>query len=371
MLFKVKKEIFQDSLEKVIRACGKANLNKNLDGVLIEVEYGKITLTCTDIITTIKTSFACTDFENGTVLVNAKFLLSYVKSLHNQELLIKTVDISVVIISEKSKSKIMSMDRNIFPAPKSIKKKIELNVISEELKRALKEVIFAVAQDETRPVLTGVLFQVNNGKLTLVALDGYRMSVSSIPVDSGKNISFIVPQKSTFELQRILENDEQNVSIGISKNEVVFTFSNTVISGVPLEESYIKWQKIIPENNVTVCLVNRLELLTALNRTSAILTGESNKLVKMSFTTSGKLDLSTKCSKGRVKEEIKVKDFQGSELKIAFNLKYLSDMLLAHEDDELEFSFSNKTSPVVIRKKNNNNYAGVVLPVRLAARGEN
>jgi DNA polymerase-3 subunit beta len=366
MLFRTTKGIFQDALEKVVRACTKTNLNENLDGVLLEVKDGKVTLMCTDLITTIKAAFTCMDFENGAILVNSKFLLSYVKALPNQELLIKSEekDNSVSIVSGKSQSNIVSMDINAFPVIKPIKSKVEVNVISEEFKKALKEVIFAVAHDETRPVLTGVFFEVKNGKLTLVALDGYRMCVSSLPVDCDENVSFIVPQKSALELQRILENDEQNVNVKISKGIIEFAFNEVFISSVPLEGSYIKWEKIIPENSDTVCTIDRMDLASVLSRAAAILTGE-NKLVKLSFTKDGKLDLLATSSIGKIEEEIKVKDFQGAELKIAFNSKYLSDVLLSHEEDELEFDFSNNASPVVIRKKDSDNYIGIVLPVRL------
>lgn len=372
MLFQVEKSLFQDSLEKVVRATGKTSSDESLNCVLIDVTDGKVTLTCTDIITTIKASFTCMDFENGQALVDAKFLLSYVKALPSQELLIRTEkeNKSISIISGKSKSSILYKDIKNFPIGKAVKEDITLNVISEELKKALKEVLFAVAQDETRPILTGVLFEVSDGKLTLVGLDGYRMAVSSIPVDCEESISSVIPQKSAMELQRILESNEENVTIKISKSRIEFVFNSIVINSVPLEGTYVKYRSIIPENDKAVCTINRQCLLSLLNRASAILT-EKSKLVKLAFSNDSKLTLSAASSLGKANEELKLEDFQGSELNIAFNLKYLSDILLSLEDDELEFRFSNNISPLVVKKKESSDYIGIVLPVRLVSGGEN
>lgn len=368
MLFRVEKSVLQDSLEKIVRAAGK---EENLNCVLIEVNNGQVNLTCTNIITTIRTSFVCMDFEDGEALIDSKFLLSYVKALASNQILVKTEENKVSISCGRSKSSVMCKEVDKFPKEKEISDSITVtvNIISEELKRALKETIFAAAHDETRPILTGILFEIKDGMLTLVGLDGFRMAVSSIPVDSEETISCVVPQKSALELQRLLENDDENVVMKISSNKIEFIFASVDMTSVPLEGQYISYRQIINDNSKTTCTINRQKLLALLNRASAVLT-EKSKLVELTFSKEGIVTLLASSSLGNVNEQIFIKDFKGPELNIAFNLKYLCDMLMSLDEEELEFKLSNSISPVVINKKEISDYTGIVLPVRLV-KGEN
>lgn len=361
MLFRTEKGIFQDALEKVTRVCKRST---DTNGVLIEVIDGTVTLTCTDLITTIKSSFKCMDFENGSVLLEGRFLISYIKALSKNEILFQLKDNKVLISAGKSKSNIISLNISKFPKLKIDKKGVKSNLVSSEFKKGLREVLFASAKDETRPILTGILFEIKNSFLTLVGLDGYRLSSTKIPIDTENDVSAVVPGQAALEIKHLLENSENNIHLTISENNIIFENDSVLLESNLLEGSYIKWESIVPDTSSTVCTIKRAELLNTLNRVEPILKGEQ-KLVKLNLLDT-KLSIEANSEIGKINDELNLEEFQGNPIDIAFNEKYLQELLVALEDEEsIVFNFITPVSPVVVSKKNQDSYTGLILPVRL------
>src|SRR3712207_1806807 len=158
------------------------------------------------------------------------------------------------------------MDSDEFPNLPSINENIIFSIPEKVLKNMIKGTIFAIAQDETRPILTGILFEVRNKKVNLVALDGYRLALRSNMIDNENTISAVIPGKTFNEVSKILSEDEKNVNITFTPNHILFNLGETKIISRLLEGEFIKYNSIIPEEYKLKVNAKRAELLNCIER---------------------------------------------------------------------------------------------------------
>lgn len=366
------KNTFLNALEVAKKAVtGRATMDI-LSCLLLKVNNGTVSITGSDLDLTILSSFKVLDYENGAAAVDAKLLYEYVKKLKNGKVVVSTDEKSLLVKSGRSHSTMVTMPTKDYPNLKNSASEVtQLSFVSSELRDGIKEVIYSTSQEETRPILTGVLFEVKNDSLNLVALDGYRLCVRTISVDSNKNISAVIPGKSLKEVLKLLpKNSDTNndkdidIQLNISNNFAEFIIGDISISTRLLEGDFIKYSSIIPQDFTTKIVVDKEELESVIGRTAIM---DSNKnLIKMEISQE-KIIVSSNSSLGTSEDEVAVKNFEGKELTIAFNSKFWIEMLaaLSIEDEQIECSFGSNINPVVIRKNEDNKFTGLVLPVRL------
>ncbi|URZ04103.1 DNA polymerase III subunit beta [Clostridium felsineum] len=371
MRFSCDKNTLLNSLEVATRAVNGRNTMKVLTGVLIDVKEGTVTITGSDLDMTISSNFKVLDYENGQTVADAKLLLEYVKKLRNGSISVFTEGERLIVKSGKSSSGFITMDSKDYPKKIINSNEIKINILSSELATSIKEVLYATAKDEIRPILTGVLFEIKDGELKLVAMDGYRLSMSTVAADSEKDISIVIPGKSLKEVLKLLpkntdtNNDKDiDVRLNISDNFVKFVIGDVSIDIRLLEGEFVKYNSIIPKEFNTSLIVNKNELENVIERVSVIDTKES--LIKMSISKE-KIILASNSKIGSAEDEIKVEEFNGNEVNIAFNSKYWMELLssLSTEDGNIEINLNGNINLAIIKKVNDDSFTGLILPVRL------
>lgn len=354
-------------LQEAISIAQKAVTGKSampvLQGLLITANENELTLIGSDIDLSIETKIKTDVIQPGKIVVDAKLFGEIIRKLPNSSIEISTVnENSIEIICEKSKFTLIHMNAEDFPALPSINETIIFSVEQKTLKNMIKGTIFAIAQDETRPILTGVLFEAINKKLSLVALDGYRLALRREDIENDNVINAVIPGKTLNEVVKILEDDGY-VNITFTTNHILFNIGETKVISRLLEGEFIKYTSIIPEEFNLKVTVKRDDLLSCIERASLVGKEGNTNLIKLDMQEE-ELTITSNSQLGNVIEKLNI-ILQGQPLQIAFNSKYLIDLLKIIEDDEIYMEFSSSVSPCVVRSKKDDNSIYLVLPVRL------
>ncbi|WP_234118447.1 DNA polymerase III subunit beta [Clostridium hydrogenum] len=358
----------KNKLQEAISIAQKAVTGKStmpiLQGILLNAEKDMLTLIGSDIDLSIETKVNVNIEESGKVVVDAKLFGEIIRKLPNSIVEIKTVDNNCIEITcNKSKFTLVHLDSEDFPSLPEINEDKIFVIDQKKLKNMIKGTIFAIAQDETRPILTGVLFEAKEKKLNLVAIDGYRLAMRSELVDNEETISAVIPGKTLNEVVKILE-DEGDVNITFTPNHILFNLGFTKIISRLLEGEFIKYSSIIPEEFNLKVVTKKEELLEAIERASLVAKDGNTNLIKLNIEDDIML-ITSNSQLGNVREEINI-ILQGQPIQIAFNSKYLIDVLKIMDGEEIVMDFSSSISPCILKNKENNNSIYLVLPVRLA-----
>ena len=228
--------------------------------------------------------------------------------------------------------------------------------------------LFAVAKEETRPVYTGTLFEIEGDELTLVSVDGYRLARRVEKIESSKleNSRFIVPGFALSDVEKFCGDTDDPAKISIGDKHISFTIGNTVIVSRRLEGDFLNHRTAVPENFRFVVKVDRQEMISVIDRVSLVLNDKIGSPVRMVF---GEDRVDCRCATpmGRA-EDVCSSSGSGDGLEIGFNDRYLMDALKAAESDEVLFCLNTSSSPCIIKAADGKeNYTYMVLPVRIHA----
>ena len=366
MKFICEKNVLQEAISNVQKAITGKSTMPVLQGILIIAKNREVTLIGSDIDLSIEAKITADVIEDGTVVLDSKLFGEIIRKLPNNSIEISSAENnSIKIVCEKSYATIVHMDGDDYPNLPDIIENMIFSVSQKVLKNMMRGTIFAVAQDETRPILTGVLFEIKDKKLNLVALDGYRVAFRSEFVDNDSTINAVIPGKTLSEVSKILEETDENVNITFTPNHILFNLGKTKVISRLLEGEFIKYSSIIPEEYNLKITVKRHELLSCIERASLMAKEGNTNLVKFNIEEDNMI-ITSNSQLGKAREEINI-ILQGEPLQIAFNSKYLIELLKIMEEEEIIMEFSSGVNPCVVRNKEKNNCTYMVLPVRIRA----
>ncbi|MBL4938395.1 DNA polymerase III subunit beta [Clostridium sp. YIM B02515] len=358
----------KSKLQEVISTAQKAVTGKStmtiLEGILLIARNDELTLIGSDIDLSVETKIQANILEEGSIVVDSKLFGELIKKLPNSEVQVNTIENnSLEILCEKSKAVLKYMNSDEFPMLPKINENMLLTIPQKILKNMIKGTIFATAQDEIRPILTGVKFEIDNGKLNLVALDGLRLALRSEPVENDNTISAVIPGKTLSEVSKILEDSEENVNITFTPNHILFNLGNTKIISRLLEGEFINYKSIIPDEYNLKITLKRNEFYDCIERASLMAKEGNTNLVKLDIQDDVMI-ITSDSQLGKAREELNV-IMQGDPLKIAFNARFVIDVLKIMDEEEIILELTSSVSPCIVRNKNKDNCTYLVLPVRV------
>jgi DNA polymerase-3 subunit beta len=364
MKFKCEKSALQEAISIAQKAVtGKSNLSV-LEGIYISAANNEITLIGSDTDLCIETKFNGDVIEEGRIVVDSKLFGEIIRKLPNAEIEITSLESnSIEIICQKLAFTLIYMNADDYPSLPSVDENQIFSVSQSMLKNMIRGTIFAIAQDETRPILTGVLFEVKNKKLNLVALDGYRLAQKSEGVDTDSLINAVIPGKTLSEVSKILEETDTQVNITFATNHILFNLGKTKIISRLLDGEFIKYESILPKEYNLKVTAKRSELLNCIERASLMAKEGNTNLIKLNIGEDNVV-ITSNSQLGKVREELYI-ILQGEPLQIAFNSKYLIDVLKIMEEDEIVMELTSSVNPCIVKNKDIDNCTYLVLPVRL------
>lgn len=363
MWFTCEKNILQEAINTVQKATSSKTTYPILEGILIKAIDNKVILTATDLDLGIETYLAADVHQNGSIVLNSKLLGEFVRKLPNDDLTLKIENNNVYITCQKSEFTLIGNNPAEFPGLPVINENSMYEVSQDILRSMIKQTIVAIAQDETRPILTGVLFEVKEDTLSFVAIDGYRLAIKSVNIENKNNITAVIPGKTLTEISKILEPSGDLVKITFTPNHILFNLGNTKIISRLLDGDFINYRQILPDEYRLRIRANVGELMDSIERASLLAREGRINLVTFDIK-EDKLIITSNSQMGKVYEEVKI-ILEGDELKIRFNARYFLDVLRIIDSEEVYLEFSTNVNPCIIKKVDNDDYIYLLLPVRM------
>jgi len=363
MKFKVEKEPLLTAIQTVQNVVTPKAALPILSNILIETQQNKLRLTATDLDLGITCLIPVNIQEVGAITIPAKRFNDIIRELPVKEVNITTKKNNQINIeTDLCHFKIMGLAPEEFPKLPEFKDKETIKIEQAILKQMLTLTCFAVSSDESRYILTGILFIIQKNNITLVATDGKRLAVVSKKPqeDINKDIRIIVPIKTIQELNRNLQ-EEGDVVMVLGDNQVMFDLGQTAIISRLIEGEFPDYRQVIPPPSNTKMKVNREELLLAVKR-AALLATPDYQAVKMEIFKNKLVVSKSTPDIGESREELTI-EYDGRELVIGFNPAYLIDVLKNLGEEEIEIELTDSEKPGVIRT---NGYIYIVLPMRLS-----
>ncbi len=340
-----------------------------LEGILLQTNDKELKLTTNDLEIGIEYILEARIEEEGSIVVNATMFSEIIRKLPSKEITFTLNDNQLLEIEcEGSLYKLATMNPDDFPELPTINVDNSIEIEQTVLKNMIRKTIFAVSTEENRPIFTGCLFEVNDNKLNVVAVDGYRLAIKSNKITSKGSFSSVIPGKTLNEVNKIITDSFDTVKIGISKNQALFEMENCKLVTRLLDGEFLKYSNAIPSSWDTRIKVNKLNIQDCFERIILISSSSIEKEKKYPVRVKievGKVTILCANQTGDAKEELLV-DTEGKELEISFNPRFLIDALRAIDDEEVYLEFGSNKSPCIIRPTTDEgDYIYMILPIKM------
>ena len=364
MIFICEKQKLQEGILITQKAITGKSTMPILEGIYINATKQGLTLIGSDMDVSIETQVEADVIEEGSVVIDSKMFGEIIRKLPNSDIKIEIIENDTIQITcQKSVFNIVYMKSDEFPSLPTIDEDKQIEVPQNILKNMIKSTSFAIAQDETRPILQGILFELKDKKLNLVALDGYRLAIKSEYLDNDFDIEVVIPGKTLKEVSKILEDVDSLVNITFTNNHILFNLEHTKVISRLLDGKYVNYNSLLPQEHKLLVEINKQELQNGIERASLMAKEGNSNLIKLDFQ-EDILVLTSNSQFGKVREEVGI-NLQGEGVQIAFNSRYLLDVLKNMEDDTVILEMTSSVTPCVIKAKQTDSYKYLVLPVRL------
>lgn len=369
MKFIIEKTDFLKTLQRVQGIVEKRNTMPILSNVLLEADSGKVNFVATDLEVFIKDSSKADVKDNGTVTVNARKLFEIVKELPEGGVDVSANrDCKVTVKGGKARFNIMGLPSKDFPVFPALDESSLSKVDNGALKEMVDKTSFAVSLDETRYNINGFLLENAGASTKMVATDGHRLALvektDGIEIRNEEKKSVLLPRKGMMEVRKLLDEESSGgFFMAIDTKSAVLRKDDTFINIRLLEGEFPDYTKVIPSENDKEVLIEKDSLLASLKRVS-ILSTDKVKGVKFSFSKDRLVLTSSSPDIGDATEELDA-EYKGEDLEIAFNARYVIDMLEAIEDEGIRIQLKDPLSPGIIRSPDKGNYVYIIMPMRL------
>ena len=366
MIFSCDKATLLNGLNIASKALPSKSVNPIYEGILFNARNSDIVLTTTDSSLTIQTKIAADIEEEGQVVINGKFFNEVIRKMPDGMIKIKgDFANGIEVTSNFTKINISARDPTEYPALPVIDRDSFITVPQGDLKKMINQTIFATATDESRPILTGCLFDIDKENITVVALDGCRLSLRNAYLqDTAEPIKAIIPARALSEIIKIISDSDDLARIYIQKSFCMVEIEETKIMTRLIEGEFVKYRPIIPTNMTSSVIINRIELLEAIDRAWLIVRENvRNNYILFKFN-EDKLVITSRSDTGNAYEEVNVQG-NASPIEIGVNPRYFVECLKNIEDEFIKFSYTTATSPTVTTPVDGDKYLYLILPVRL------
>ena len=366
MKFHCEKALIQNAISTASRAVSLKSTIPALEGLLLEAESeGTIQITGYNQETGIRSSFSAEVDESGSLVLPARLLGEIIRKMPDDIVLFQEDDLKVHMACGMSEFDLMGIDPEDFPELPTVDYQNSLTLSQETLRSMIGQTLFAVSQDESRPVHTGALFDVEEDTLTMVAVDGFRLALRREPVEEKNgSFQFVVPGASLAEVERICRETSDPVSIHQGSRHILFHIDDTILITRRLEGEFLAWKQAIPRNNPIKLNVDRRLFLSCIERVSLIVSDKLKSPLRCVLGNDS-IDITTRTALGNAHDCCPAAG-NGNGMEIGFNNRFMMDALRAAPSDQVVLEMSSAVTPcIIVPAEGEENFLFMVLPVRL------
>jgi len=366
MKFTIDRESLIKPLQQVAGVVERRQTLPILSNILLTVKDNKLSMIGTDLEVEMQTHASLINADDGEITVPARKFLDICRALPDQaSIQLSLTDNRAVIKSGKSRFVLSTLPSKEFPNIEVNDSMLGFSVSQATLRHAIERTYFAMAQQDVRYYLNGMLFEINVNHLTLVATDGHRLAVCNTKesIETDKNQQVIVPRKGVIELLKLLSDNDQNIDIRLGNNFIHFSTADMTFISKLIDGRFPDYHNVVPKNTNKLVICEREILRQALSRVS-ILSNEKYRGVRMTFSQGLVQILAHNPEQEEAEEEVAI-DYQGDDLEIGFNVNYLVDAVSAGSSEQIRLSLSDPNSCCLIEGVDEEDCQYVVMPMRL------
>jgi DNA polymerase-3 subunit beta len=373
----MKLSCLQENLSRGVGIVGRAVATRSTlpitQNILLATEQSRLKLAATNLEMATTCWIGSKVEQDGAITIPARLLIDFVNSLPNDliEITLPANSHTLELKSGRFQAHINGIDAEDFPPIPEVRDGMSTNIEADALREGVTQVVFAAATEESRPVLTGINAEFEGEQLALAAADGFRLAVHKTTLSSpaGQKVTVIIPARSLNELNRLLGDQEEPVEIIINqqKSQILFRLKNAELVSQLIQGAFPNYSQVIPQSYSTRAVVDINEFLRVI-KMSSIFARDGSGIVRLVITpgaelTPGKITVSAQAEEigGNVSEIDALAD--GEEAKIAFNVKYISDVLSVLHQAQVALEVTTPSSPGVIRPMGVDNYVHVIMPM--------
>ena len=367
MKFTCEKNQLVSAISVASRTVAQKSAISGLEGILIRAGV-KVMLTGYNLETGITVSVDADIQETGACVMPARLFFDIVRKLPDDTVSIQVDEsFKVSIKGGISSFTITALSADDYPELPDVDSEKGIRVPQNELKAMISGTIFAVSENQARPIHTGVLFEVDNDSITSVAVDGYRLALRRyLPEESlERTLKFVAPAAALKEVEKILGDTDDPATFYPGSKHILFTIGDATLVCRILEGEFLDWRRVLPQNNPVKLVGNVSRLTDSIERVGLVISEKLKSPVRCKFGDNA-AELRTVSTIGEAYDVCPIAG-DGKDLEIGFNCKYLLDALRAVPDSECTLEMINGLSPIALNPTEGNRYSYMVLPVRLKA----
>ena len=354
-----------NAVSNVSRAVSTKAAIPALEGVLIKAYGESLNISGYNLEIGITTDIDATIQAEGEIVVSAKLFLDIVRRLPEEVVMIETDERMVTYITcGHVDYQIVGMSSVEYPDLPSFEQTDIITVNTKTLRDMIRQTVYAVSENNAKPIYMGSLFEIQDKLLKIVAIDGYRMAIRSENVDSDSKNEFVVPGKTQLEVLKLLNDDEENVDIIIGQRHIMFQVKNYRVISRLIEGTFLDYNTTIPTETQTEVVINTRTIINAVERMSLLNNDRVQSPVRCNFA-NDEIRLSCASAVGRANDCISV-SVMGEPVEIGFNNNYLLDALKNTDTDEIKLVLNGPLKPMVVKPVKGDSFLSIVVPMRLS-----
>ena len=368
MKFSCEKALLQNAINVASRTVAQKSSIPALEGLLLHAE-NDLTSSGYNMQTGIRTRLSADVTEQGELVLNARLFGDIIRKMPDDVITFSADDRQMVHLScGDADFDILGLSAADYPELPEVEDDYCVSIQQKTLRAMIEQTSFAVSTNESRPVHTGALFEINDKGLTMVAVDGFRLAIRKEPLEKieGGAFSFVTPGSALNEVQKICEDTEDLAEITLGRRHILFEVGDTQLICRRLEGEFLDYKNAIPRKNPISLIADTRALITSIDRVSVVISDKLKSPVRCLFD-HDKVYLSAKTGNGEAKDICRLSG-DGGSLEIGFNNRYLMDALRFAPADTVKIELNTGVSPaIIVPVDGEENFLYMVLPVRLNA----
>ena len=373
MKFTIKKEILLDALIKVSKAISTKNLIPVLAGVKFELKKKKLTLTASDNDITIQTTIENLKDEDfkieseGSIIIQGKYILDIVRKLPDEYINIEVIDeLKILIYTENSEFNLNGISESEYPNIGLEESKKKIDIKSGCFKNIVYQTAFATSNEESKPVLTGINFNIVGDVLECNSTDSYRLARKVIKLDKESDDSYniVIPSHNILEFTKILGDDEDNVELHIFSNKILFKTGNLKFESRLINGTYPNTSNLLPNESFLVVSTNLNDFYNAIDRVSILTSDKEKNIVTLETKDNTLILKSSSAEIGRVEEKMTISKNNDEDISISFSARYMMEALKSFSTENVDLHFVGDIKPILIKSVDDETLTQLVLPIR-------
>lgn len=363
MKFICNKNELSEAISNVSKAVSSKSTIPSLEGIKVKVTKGVVELTAYNLEMGIRTSIGSETDGEGEFVVSSRLFSEFTRRMSGDEITFSINESLIINIScSSTECSFSAMSAEDYPDLPVVDSQKGFKIKNSVLKSMINQTSYAASLNESKPILTGELFDIEDGKFNMVAIDGFRLAIRSEEIESQENYHFVVPKKALLEASSLMKDDTDCI-VYTNDRHIIFQTGNVFVISRLLEGTFHNYRVSIPSMHKTEVIINKRDFATCLERCS-LLIDDKNKSPIRCEVENGEVKISCKTGIGRINDTLSA-DVTGETVTIGFNNKLFLDALRAAEGDKIRIRFGGATKVIEILPLEGESFIFLVMPVQL------